>query len=45
MIEIEKKGEQEETYWDFLKSLPQDEARYCVFDYNYVFLSGKNTRK
>ena len=45
MIEIEKKGEQEETYWDFLKSLPKDEARYCVFDYNYVFLSGKNTRK
>ena len=37
MIEIEQKGEQEETIWDFLKSLPKDEARYCVFDYNYVF--------
>ena len=36
-IEVEKKGAKEETFDDFVKSLPPSEPRYCLYDYDYTF--------
>lgn len=33
---LEKVGEPTETYEDFAASLPVDECRYCVFDFDFV---------
>ncbi|EGR27652.1 hypothetical protein IMG5_191910 [Ichthyophthirius multifiliis] len=44
-IDIEKIGQREETYDDFVKSLPLDDARYCVFDYSMTYSDGRNANK
>ncbi|XVF33358.1 hypothetical protein REPUB_Repub17cG0161600 [Reevesia pubescens] len=40
---VEKVGSPEETYEDFTNSLPADECRYAVFDYN--FTTNENCQK
>ncbi|XP_022770409.1 actin-depolymerizing factor 10-like [Durio zibethinus] len=40
---VEKLGNPEETYQDFTNSLPADECRYAVFDYN--FTTNENCQK
>ena len=33
---MEKKGERGSSYEDFLKSLPENDARFAVFDYHFT---------
>ncbi|XWS32205.1 hypothetical protein CRYUN_Cryun23aG0140300 [Craigia yunnanensis] len=40
---VEKLGSPEETYEDFTNSLPANECRYAVFDYN--FTTNENCQK
>ncbi|KAI3862437.1 hypothetical protein MKW98_018152 [Papaver atlanticum] len=35
-VVVEKLGETEKTYEDFTASLPDNECRYCVFDFDFV---------
>ncbi|PKI52058.1 hypothetical protein CRG98_027474 [Punica granatum] len=35
-VVVEKVGSPEETYDDFANSLPADECRYCVFDFDFI---------
>lgn len=35
-VVLEKLGGPEESYDDFTKSLPEDECRYTVFDFDFV---------
>ena len=35
-VVIEKLGSPSETYEDFAESLPADECRYAVFDFDFV---------
>ncbi|URD78656.1 hypothetical protein MUK42_02966 [Musa troglodytarum] len=35
-VTVEKLGQPEETYDDFTASLPADECRYAVFDFDFV---------
>ncbi|KAM3376028.1 actin-depolymerizing factor 7 [Capsicum galapagoense] len=35
-VVLEKLGGPEESYYDFTKSLPEDECRYTVFDFDFV---------
>ncbi|EAS00689.1 cofilin/tropomyosin-type actin-binding protein (macronuclear) [Tetrahymena thermophila SB210] len=44
-IEIEKIGARDETYQQFVDSLPQNDARFCVFDYDKKFDDGRVTSK
>lgn len=36
-IVLDKKGEPGASYDDFVKDLPENEPRYCVFDYHHEF--------
>lgn len=42
-VAVEKLGSHDETYEDFADSLPADECRYAVFDYD--FTTDENCRK
>ncbi|CAK7337288.1 unnamed protein product [Dovyalis caffra] len=42
-VVVEKLGSPEETYEDFAASLPADECRYAVFDYD--FITNENCQK
>ncbi|EFH53706.1 hypothetical protein ARALYDRAFT_323258 [Arabidopsis lyrata subsp. lyrata] len=33
---IEKLGEREQSYEDFVNSLPADECRYAIFDFEFI---------
>ncbi|GFQ04854.1 actin-depolymerizing factor 1 [Phtheirospermum japonicum] len=35
-VVVEKVGESTESYDDFAASLPADECRYCVYDFDFV---------
>ncbi|KAA8533727.1 hypothetical protein F0562_031244 [Nyssa sinensis] len=35
-VEVEKLGSPEESYEDFTASLPADECRYAVFDFDFI---------
>ena len=45
LIILDKTGETTETYDDFLKILPKNEPRYCMFDYQHTFLDSRKTNK
>ncbi|KAL4488364.1 hypothetical protein ABPG72_019214 [Tetrahymena utriculariae] len=44
-IEIEKIGARDDTYEQFLNSLPQNDSRFCVFDYEKKFEDGRINEK
>jgi len=44
-FEIEKIGKRDETFADFVASLPDNGARFCIFDYHMVFPDGRTTDK
>jgi cofilin len=44
-IVIEKEGAKEETYDDFVKSIPKDEPRYAVVDFEYTTEDGRKQEK
>jgi len=35
-VMIDKLGNPEETYEDFTRSIPEDECRYAVYDYDFT---------
>lgn len=35
-VVVEKVGEPTETYEDFAASVPADECRYCIYDFDFV---------
>lgn len=42
-VVVEKLGNPDETYEDFAESLPADECRYAVFDFD--FITAENCQK
>lgn len=40
-IEIEMTGERDESFEDFVKNLPDNDARFCVFDYHIAMPDGR----
>lgn len=42
-VVLEKLGDPKETYEDFTNSLPEDECRYAVFDFD--FITSENCQK
>ncbi|KRX08349.1 hypothetical protein PPERSA_03343 [Pseudocohnilembus persalinus] len=44
-IQVEKTGDRESTYDQFVKDLTPNEPRYCVFDYHFEFDDGRKSEK
>jgi cofilin len=44
-LSIEKSGEPASTHADFVKALPEAEARFAVYDYEYTTRDGRKTDK
>eukprot|EP00825_Cyclidium_porcatum_P000649 TRINITY_DN1022_c0_g1_i15.p1 TRINITY_DN1022_c0_g1~~TRINITY_DN1022_c0_g1_i15.p1 ORF type:complete len:156 (-),score=34.62 TRINITY_DN1022_c0_g1_i15:188-625(-) len=45
IIQIEKKGERNSQYADFVKQLPPNQPRYCIFDYHMQYKDGRQQDK
>jgi cofilin len=44
-VSVEKTGEAASSAADFVKALPESEARYAVFDYEFTTKDGRKTSK